>query len=143
VERALGKEFLRSQIVVISAIGPEELGEPRNLLMCGRINTCRMRHDSFQQTFLAQPVCRKLIVNNRIDCDGSLAQPVREFLLLRSECGKARGMQPQKSGVADTFDNRTLRSRSSRMLPKTDRTAEKKQTDRQSDRLHKPSVTPM
>ena len=85
LEGEFGQELLRGHLVVIAAIGPEELGEVRDLAQHLRLDALRMGHDRFQQPFLPQAEAGDLIVDDGIDGDGRLRQPVRERLFLGVE----------------------------------------------------------
>jgi hypothetical protein len=64
-----------------------------------------VRHDFFEQTLLPQSVGGELIVNNGIDGDGSLRQPVRQSLLAGRKRLEAGGAQLNECGVADALDD--------------------------------------
>src|SRR5271168_4119405 len=59
-----------------------------------------MRNHELENSFLPQPEARKLIVDDGIDCDGSLAQPVGNLLLSRFEVFEAFRLDLEKSSSA-------------------------------------------
>ena len=78
-ERECRQEFLRRCLVMIAAIRPEEQREAPDT---GRSFDC---DDPFEQPFLTDAVLRQLVVNDGVDGDRRLCQPVRERLLSRIE----------------------------------------------------------
>ncbi len=104
LKRKGGQEFLRRQIVVIAAVGPEQLGEVGDLGQRCRVDAFRMRHDFFEQTLLLQTVGGELVVNDGVDGDGSLRQPIGQCLLARRQRLEAGRVQLNEGGVADAFD---------------------------------------
>src|SRR5438270_413876 len=67
-----------------------------------------MRHETFKETLLTQPIARELIVNDRIDRDRGLRQPVRELLLVDVQLAKAWRLDLDEACVADAFDHGRL-----------------------------------
>src|SRR5579863_2231395 len=54
IESEIGQELLRGRIVVVAAIGPEQLGERHDLLARRRRYALRMRRDRVEQALLPQ-----------------------------------------------------------------------------------------
>ena len=54
LEREIGQKLLRGHLVVIAAIGPEELGEVGDLGERLRVDALRMAQNAFEQPLLAQ-----------------------------------------------------------------------------------------
>src|SRR5271154_1102246 len=90
---------------MIAAVGPEELGVVGNSCQRFRVDAVGMCLDFFEQTLFSQAVGGELIVNNGIDGDRSLGQPVRQSLLPGRERLKAGRVQLDESRVADALDN--------------------------------------
>src|SRR5262249_23929801 len=68
------------------------------------------RDDLLQQTLLAQPESRELVVRDGVDGDGGLSQPVRQRLLLRRKRLKAGRFDPDESKLVDARDQGGRRS---------------------------------
>ncbi len=64
-----------------------------------------VRHDLFEQTLLPQSVGGELIVDDGIDGDGSLGQPVGQGLLSRRKRLKTGRVQLNEGGVADALND--------------------------------------
>lgn len=90
---------------MIAAVGPEEFGEFRDLWQHTGIDSLGMRQYFLEETLLLQSIGGKLIVNNRIDGDGSLRQPVGESLLTRREGLKAGRVQLDERRIANALDD--------------------------------------
>ena len=95
-----GHELLRGLQIVIAAIGPEELGVLRDRIAGVRIERTGMGHDLLQQPLLAQAVGGQLVVDDGIDRNGRLSQPVSQCLLFRRQLRKAIGLYRHEAGVA-------------------------------------------
>ena len=65
-----------------------------------------MADDLLEQPLLAQAVGRQLVVDDRIDRNRRLRQPVRQRLLPGVERPEALGLKLDEAGVADSFDER-------------------------------------
>jgi hypothetical protein len=78
---------------VVPAIGPEEFREAQDLGGDGGVRTLGMGGDFFEQPFLPQAILRELAVNDGIDGDGGLLQPVGQLLLLGREPLEALGLK--------------------------------------------------
>src|SRR5579864_978305 len=108
------KELLRRLIVVVSLIGPEKLGERQNLRRDFGLDSLRMRHQRFEQPFLAEAVARQLIVNDGIDGNRGLAQPIGQRLLARRQFVETVRFELHEAGRAYALDQRTRRIRALR-----------------------------
>src|SRR5262249_13911127 len=89
VERESGKELLGGRVVMVAAIGPEHFCEVEDLRVARRVDAFGVAGDGFENPFLTQPEARGLVVDNRIDGDGGLAEPVSEGLLPGREFAEA------------------------------------------------------
>ena len=90
---------------MISAVGPEEFGEFRNLRHGRGVDSFGIGRDFFEQSFLPQPVGRQLVVKDGINSDGCLGEPIGERLLPGSERLKAGGVELDESRVPDALDD--------------------------------------
>ena len=108
LERKLGQKFLRGHLVVVAAIGPDELGEVLDFAPPQRVRGVGMPQDRFQQPLLPQSVNRVLIVIDRIDRDGRLSQPVGKRLLARRELLEALRFQLHEPGRPDAVYQRPV-----------------------------------
>ncbi len=61
-----------------------------------------MSHDHFQYGLLPQAEAGHLVVDNRIDGDRRLGEPIGQRLLLRRQRAETVRLQLQKAGRADT-----------------------------------------
>ena len=95
-------ELLSIVVVVISVIAPEEFRELDDLHVRRRIDSFRMRDDQLEDVFLAQAVRRELIVENRIDGDRGVAQPVRELFLFLRQIAEAVRFDANETVFADS-----------------------------------------
>ena len=105
------QKLLRRVFVVVAAVRPEEqrvAADVRERL--GR-DACRVRDDLLEQPLLADAVRRELIVDDRIDGDRRLRQPVRQRLVPRVELPEALGLELEKPCVADALDDRAVAGR--------------------------------
>jgi len=91
---------------VIPAIGPEEFRVIENLPINGGIYPGLAGNDRFENRFLTQTEPRKLIVNDGVDGDGRLGQPVGQRLLLRSQAVEAVSLNLQECGGIDAVNQR-------------------------------------
>ncbi len=91
IGRESRQEFLRGQLVVIAVVGPEQLGEVEYLAVNSGIDFSLRRDHCFQNALLLQAEARHLIVDDGIDGDGSLGQPVSQRLLFWRKAGEAVG----------------------------------------------------
>ena len=82
VEGEFRQKLLRGHLVVIAAVGPEQLGEIGDLPQRLRVHPLRVAQDHFQQRLLPQTPDGVLIVVDRVDGDRRLGQPVGQRLLL-------------------------------------------------------------
>ena len=90
---------------MIAAVGPEELRVVGNSCARHRIDSLGMRHDLFEHSFLPQTIGGKLIVDDGIDRDRSLCQPIRERLLARRQGLKTRNTQEDEGGITHALDH--------------------------------------
>jgi hypothetical protein len=63
-----------------------------------------MRQDFFEQALLLQAVAGELVVDDRVDGDGSLRQPIRQCLFARRKRLETGRVQLNEGGVADALD---------------------------------------
>ena len=108
VEGELRQELLRGHVVVIAAVGPEQLGEIGDLAQRLGVHALRMTQNLFQQRLLPQAPNRILIVVDRIDRDRRLRQPVGQRLLVQAERLEALGLELHESGGADAVHQRRV-----------------------------------
>ena len=85
---------------MVAAVGPEQQRVLADLRERGGRDAGGPGHDLFEQPLLAQTERRQLIVDDRIDRDRRLRQPVGERLLTIVELTEAVGLQLDESGVA-------------------------------------------
>src|SRR5439155_613499 len=111
VEGEARKEFLRGRLVVVPAVRPEEQREIADLAERGRRDPRRARHDLLQQPFFAESEARQLVVDDRIDRDRGLREPVGERLMTRVELVETARLELDESGVADALNDRARRGR--------------------------------
>jgi len=103
---------------VIPAIGPEEFGESENPGVGGAIDiSVGMRDDQLQNPLLAQTEMGELIVDDGVDGDGRLRQPVRKRLLASVETMKAIGFELNESGGSHANHAGLRRVSGSRLRP--------------------------
>src|SRR6185437_4474571 len=67
IEAEIRNELVCGEIVVISAIRPEELGVIGDLLHDLGINSLLMRYQLFEQTLLTERIRRELVIDDRVD----------------------------------------------------------------------------
>ncbi len=108
LECKLGEKFLGSHLIVIAAIGPEQLGEIGNLAQRLWVDRLGVAKNLFEERLLAQAPDRILIVIDRVDGDGCLGQPVRQRLLLQAERLEALGFELHEPGGADAVHERRI-----------------------------------
>ncbi len=111
VECERRQKLLRRVFVVVAAVRPEEQRVAADVREHLGRDACRARDDLFEQPFLADAVRRELIVDDRIDGDRCLGQPVRERLAPRVELAEALGLELEKPCVAHPFDDRAVAGR--------------------------------
>ena len=102
-ESEFGQNLLRGVLVVIAAIGPEQLGVGVDFREGGGIDAGRMRHHRFEQVLLAEAEPRLLVVDDGIDRDGGLGEPIGERLFAGREVAEAVGGHLDESGGADAL----------------------------------------
>lgn len=89
---------------MIAFIRPEEFRKRQNLLIGLRIYFVFGANNGLQHFFLLQAEARQLVVNDRIDGNGSLCQPERKRLLARREGSEAIGLNLDECGFVNSFD---------------------------------------
>src|SRR5579864_6871557 len=73
-----------------------------------RVDAFRMRQDLFQKALLPKTICGRLVVENRVDRNGRLRQPICQGLLACIQRLKAGSAELKECGVADALNhNRT------------------------------------
>src|ERR1700744_822657 len=87
---------------------PEKLSELQHTAIDCRIHSGLTADNRFQNTLLAQPELRKLIVNNRIDRNRTPVQPIVESLLLRRKTAEALRLNLDEGGGIHALDERRL-----------------------------------
>src|SRR4030095_9980326 len=99
-------ELLSGDLVVVAAVGPEEQRVAADLRERGVGNALRVADNRLEQPLLADAERRQLVVDDRIDRDRRLRQPVGQRLLTSIELAKAVGLELQEAGVRDALDQR-------------------------------------
>src|SRR6202043_560915 len=105
LERKRRQEFLRRCVIMIAAVGPEELGEFRNFRHRLGIDSLGMRDTFLKQALLLQTISRQLIVKNRVDSNRRLSQPVSQSLLSSRKRREAGSVQLNEGRVAQALDD--------------------------------------
>ena len=103
--RERGQELLRGYFVVVSFVGPEELGEIRDAAVNRRIDLSFIRHNGFENALLLQAELRKLIVDDRIERDRALVQPIRKSLLFSREFKEPIRFDLEEGGCPHAIDD--------------------------------------
>ena len=103
-----GEEFLRGGFVVVAFVGPEKHGEIEDRAVDGRVDLRFVGDNGFEHTFLTQAEAGELVVDDRLDGDGGLLQPVVESLLLRGEAGEALRFNLDECGGVDAVGERSF-----------------------------------
>src|SRR5207249_3744477 len=107
-DRERGKEFLGGGFVVVAAIGPEEERVFAELSERGGRDAVVVGHDALEQALFLKSITRELVVDDRVDGDRRLRQPVRQLLLPGGQRRKAGRLNLEEAGVADALDERRL-----------------------------------
>src|SRR6266446_8236177 len=93
---------------MVPAVRPEQFREIENFRVARRIDALRMCGDSFENPFLAQSESRGLVVDDRVDGDGGLAEPVSQGLLLGRELAEAFRFELDEGGGAGALDQSAI-----------------------------------
>src|SRR5262249_44581559 len=98
-----GEELLTGILVVVAAVRPEQKSKITNLAECCRIDRVRSCNNLLEEPLLAYSKPRQLVIDDRVDRDRGLDQPVRQGLLARVELPETIGPKFKETGVADAL----------------------------------------
>src|SRR5581483_5903678 len=96
----------RGQLIVVTFIGPKETREIENLRIDGGIDFRFAGNHPFQHPLLREAEARFLIVDDGVDGDGGLGEPVSESLLLWRQRIEAAGFNLDEGRLIDAIDER-------------------------------------
>ena len=110
LEKLVGREGRQELLpgggVVVAAVRPEKQGVIPNRPKCCRRDAGGPGDDFLEQPLLAQPVRRELVINNRIDGNRCLHQPIRQRLMPRVEIPETVGLKLDEPRITNALDNR-------------------------------------
>ena len=107
----VGRNFCAVVSLWLPRLAQKSSAYSRSLRERLRWHAAVMRDDAFEQALLAQAEARELVVDDRIDGNGGLRQPVGQCLLRVVELREAGRLQLDEAGIADALDQRRLRRR--------------------------------
>jgi hypothetical protein len=102
--RELRQELLPRLFIMVPFIGPEQFCEIRDALVQLGVDFAVLRHHGLEHIPLAQPKTRKLIVENRIDSNRRLREPISKRLLPRRQVLKATRLYLDESRRVNALD---------------------------------------
>jgi hypothetical protein len=82
LESEFGQELLRGGFIVVAVVAPKQFCERQDLVITRAIHSIRMSHDHVEDRLLPQTEARHLVVDDRIDSDRGLGEPIGQRLLL-------------------------------------------------------------
>src|SRR5437763_6147734 len=86
--------------MVVAFVGPKQFSERHDLGKRLCIDALWVRDNRVQNALLPRPESRQLFVDDGVDRDGSLAEPIGKFLLMGGERAEAFGFKLDEAGGA-------------------------------------------